>query len=139
MQGAASYWIQSSLDGTTWTIEATLPETLTPPATESYLVSGFAPGSVRYFSVVAVNMAGAAASLPVMASTKLPTPTGLTVTAVGQNEIDVTWAAGTSATQYLVTRSPGGAPAWPVTVTGATSYADLTVQPGTTYTYTVTA
>jgi fibronectin type 3 domain-containing protein len=51
--------------------------------------------------------------------------------------VNLTWSAPPTATSYVITRTPSS-PAFPVT-TPATAYTDTTVNPGSTYTYKVTA
>lgn len=62
------------------------------------------------------------------------TPTGLATTSVAHNRVDLTWNASSGATGYTVYRngSPIGSP-------GTTSFSDGTVQPSTSYQYTVDA
>ena len=62
------------------------------------------------------------------------TPTGLTTTAILYNRVDLSWNASSGATGYTVYRdgTPIGSP-------GTTSFSDGTVQPSTSYQYTVDA
>jgi hypothetical protein len=69
------------------------------------------------------------------------TPGGLTATAAGPGEIDLAWTASTdnkAVTGYDVYRD-GSATALAVLAAGATSYADTTVAPTSTHSYTVDA
>ena len=70
------------------------------------------------------------------------TPATLTATpANGKNEIDLSWAAVSGSTQYVIERKVGGATYLPLAiVNGAvTNYQDTTVTAGTVYSYKVRA
>jgi chitodextrinase len=64
-------------------------------------------------------------------------PTGLTATAASVSEVDLSWTASTDnvgVTGYQILRN-----GTPIGTTGATSYADKTAKPSTTYSYSVVA
>ena len=72
------------------------------------------------------------------------TPTGLSATVPGDNEIDLAWSAGTPAGDtYSVYRTTGSCPGsgYSLLASGlsSASYSDTTVSGGTTYAYEVTA
>jgi chitodextrinase len=105
-------------------------DTVAPATSHSYTVAAFdAAGNT--------SAASAAASATTPADTTPPTtPTGLAATA-SASQVDLTWAASTDdvgVSGYLVYR--GGVQI--ATATG-TTYSDTTVQPSTSYTYTVAA
>ncbi len=80
--------------------------------------------------------------VPFAANTTAPAtaPTGVIATAVSSSEIDVTWNAVAGATNYQVLRSTGGQPFTLYGTTGGqTSLPDMTVSPGTTYSYEIIA
>ncbi|MGH9045405.1 MAG: choice-of-anchor Q domain-containing protein [Acidimicrobiales bacterium] len=64
-----------------------------------------------------------------------PTPSGLTATTVTSSSVSLSWSASSGATGYTIYR--GGIQIG--TTGGATTYSDSTVQPSTSYQYTVDA
>ena len=88
------YRIEVSTDGSSWSdLEANTRSTST-----SYAHTGLAAGSTRHYRVSAINSAGTgpasgADSATTAAATKPGRPTGLTATADGQTEIDLSWTA----------------------------------------------
>ena len=79
-------------------------------------------------------------SLTSPAVTTIAPPTNLNATTVSDTEIDLNWDASPTSgiTGYHVYRNGGGSPIATVN-DPATAYADTSVNPGTFYTYTVTA
>ncbi|PIE91357.1 MAG: hypothetical protein CR997_01410 [Acidobacteria bacterium] len=75
--------------------------------------------------------------------TPLDAPTGVTATAAGNNQIDVSWDAVAGAESYSVYRAFGACPpdSWVLLQDGVTgtSYADTAASGGVTYSYTVTS
>jgi chitodextrinase len=112
----------------------------------SYQDTGLAPATTYTYTVVAVDAAGntsphsapAAATTPAPPDTTAPsTPSGLTALAISSSRIDLSWTASTDdvgVTGYRVYR--GGTE---IATVSATAYQDMTVQPSTTYSYTVAA
>ena len=88
------YRIEVSTDGSSWSdLEANTSSTST-----SYAHTGLAAGSTRHYRVSAINSAGTgpasgADSATTATATKPGRPTGLTATADGQTEIDLSWTA----------------------------------------------
>jgi fibronectin type 3 domain-containing protein len=77
-------------------------------------------------------------------SCSLVAPTGLTATANGANQIDLSWTAVAGATRYAVYRSNRGAatcaaPMQQIGQSNTTTFSDLTVQGGHQYSYHVKA
>ena len=105
-----------------------------------------AAGSTTYsYTVDAFDAAGnhssqsAAASITTPDWTPPTTPTGLTASAVSSGEVDLSWSASSdnvAVTGYTVYRNGSVLITTPATTT---SFADTTVAPTTTYTYTVDA
>jgi hypothetical protein len=76
------------------------------------------------------------------ACTPTGAPTGLTATPNGDNRIDLAWSAVAGAESYKVYRALGACPGSGSSylgTTAATTYSDLTVSGGLTYSYQVTA
>jgi hypothetical protein len=63
-----------------------------------------------------------------------PTPTGLTASPVGTNQINLTWSASSGATGYIVNRAGTD-----IATTSATSFSDTSLATATAYCYTVVA
>ncbi|MFN7963831.1 MAG: fibronectin type III domain-containing protein [Thermoanaerobaculia bacterium] len=67
-------------------------------------------------------------------------PTGLTATAAGQTQVNLSWTASAGATSYSVLRSTtSGGPYTSVGTATGTSFSDTSASCGTTYFYVVTA
>lgn len=69
----------------------------------------------------------------------LTAPTGLSTTAIGQNEVSLSWNAVTGATGYQIERSGVGGSFSQVGTATTTSYTDTGLQQETVYTYRVKA
>ena len=67
-------------------------------------------------------------------NTSIPQPTGLTATAAGPNQVNLTWNSVPNATTYWIYRD-----SYVPAIVGSTSYADIAVSAGTTYTYAIAA
>ena len=67
-------------------------------------------------------------------NTGIPQPTGLTATASGSTRVNLAWNSVPNATSYWIYRD-----SYVPAIVGSTSYADLGVSPGTTYTYAIAA
>ena len=63
-----------------------------------------------------------------------PTPTGLTASPVGTNQINLTWTAASGATGYIVNRAGSN-----IAATAATTYSDTGLATATSYCYTIVA
>lgn len=63
-----------------------------------------------------------------------PTPTGLTASPVGTNQINLTWTAASGATGYIVQRAGAN-----IATTAATGFNDPGLTPATAYCYAITA
>jgi len=63
-----------------------------------------------------------------------PTPTGLTASPVGTNQINLTWTASTNATGYIVQRAGSN-----VATIATTSFSDIGLATATAYCYAITA
>lgn len=67
-------------------------------------------------------------------------PTGISATTVSKNEISVTWAVVSGATNYTVKRSTSsGGPYTPIASPNGTNFSDSNLSVGTTYHYVVSA
>ena len=108
------YRIEVSTDGSTWTdLVADTGSTDT-----SYSHTGLAGGDTRHYRVSAINAAGTSApsdavSTNTDAATAPGKPTGLTATASGSTQIDLTWTApasdgGSAITGYRIEVSTDG-------------------------------
>jgi Phosphoesterase family/Fibronectin type III domain/Carbohydrate binding domain len=114
-------------------------------ATTSYTDAGATNGTTYYYKVAAVNAVGVspqsneASATPQQPATVPPAaPTGLTATAAGPGQVNLSWTAavpGTApVTGYQISR--GGTQ---IATSTGTSYSDTTVSASTAYSYTVTA
>jgi hypothetical protein len=113
----------------------------------SYNNTGLAAGTTYYYVVRATNAGGSSANSSQASATTTTTaplaPSGLTATASGATQIDLTWVDNSSnETGFIVARSttPGG----PYTdvaglVAGSTGYNDTGLSTGVTYYYVVRA
>ena len=145
------YGIEVSTNGSNWSdLVADTDSTAT-----SYSHTGLTAGSTRYYRVSAINSAGTSApSSTDSATTDSPpaatapdAPTGLTATADGQTEIDLSWTApsndgGAAITGYRIEVSTDGS-SWSdlVADTGSTttSYSHTGLTAGTTRHYRISA
>jgi fibronectin type 3 domain-containing protein len=104
--------------------------------------SGLTPGASYNYQVVATDSSGnGAASNTATGATVPEQVNGLKANVVSAGEVDLSWTAASGATSYLVERSPTGAGTWSIISAGtnATSFADTTVNAGTTYDYRLAA
>jgi fibronectin type 3 domain-containing protein len=101
------------------------------------------PGAGRIFDVAFDRVLADTAFIPAMPINAKPTkPQGLSAVAIaGQNRVDLSWQASTddvAVTGYRIYRNGAATPT--ATVDGSTTnYSDLTVDPVTAYSYTVSA
>jgi fibronectin type 3 domain-containing protein len=136
VKSATNYILQSAPDGSTWTSVVTQAGT-------TYSNTALTGDTKYYYQVIPVNATGnGAASNGPNVTTLLAAPTGLAATAASASEIDLTWTAETDAASYIIQRSTNQT-IWktltpnPALTSSSTSYADTTVQAGTTYYYTI--
>jgi M6 family metalloprotease-like protein len=126
---------------TNWTVVTDLG-----PNTTSFSDSGLIEGTAYEYQVKAYNSAGDSIySNTGTATTTIPTPptapTGLTATAVSENQIDLAWTNGDNATGLEVQRSVDSMSFATITTLdpAETSYLDSGLSPSTSYTYRVMA
>lgn len=112
-----------------------------PTTNTAYLDSGLTANKSYFYVVQAVNSAGTSAnSAQTSALTRLNTPSGVTATAVGSSQVDLSWGAVSGATEYRVVRGSAAAgPFEQIAVTNGPSYSDTSAAPGSTYFYGVSA
>jgi len=106
----------------------------------SYSDSGLSAGQEYYYVVSAVQAdVEGPDSAAISGITTIAAPTNLVATVAGENAIDLTWNATPGATGYRIQRSTtSGGPYTEVTITtGALSYRDTGLTPGTRYYYIV--
>jgi len=110
---------------------------LTPSTAYSYTVDAFdaaSNASMKSSSAAATTLA------PIVDVTAPTVPAGLTATAAGPNQVNLSWTAstdtGTGVAGYRVYRNGG---ATPIGTTASISYADTGLTTNTLYTYTVSA
>ena len=134
-----SYNVLRRTDGTDWTV---LAEGVTATA---YTDKTAQPGTTYSYTVQSVNADGVKGSYDttgVSATALYPIPAEVKLTAAkaSGSAIVVTWKAAANAVSYNVLRRTDGTD-WTVLAEGvkAVTYTDKTVQPGTTYFYTVQA
>ena len=144
----SGYKIEVSTDGSSWSgLEAD-----TDSSTTSYSHTGLTAGSTRHYRVSAINSEGTGPasdsdSATTDAATKPGKPTGLTATADGQTEIDLTWTApsddgGADISGYRIEVSTNGT-SWSDLVADtdstSTSYSHTGLTAGNTRHYRVSA
>ena len=149
-EAITGYKIEVSTDGSSWSDLVAD----TGSSTTSYAHTGLTAGATRHYRVSAINSAGTgpasssdSATTEAAPATKPMAPTGLTATADGQTEIDLSWTApsddgGEAITGYKIEVSTDGS-SWSdlVADTGSstTSYAHTGLTAGTTRHYRVSA
>ena len=143
------YKIEVSSDGgSSWTDHVAD----TTSAATTYPHTGLSAGTTRHYRVSAINTNGAGRPSNVDGTTAGTTapgaPTGLSATAGGANQINLTWTApasdgGSAITGYKIESSPDGGSSWsnlvPNTTSTNTTYSDTGLAPGTTRHYRVSA
>ena len=143
------YKIEVSPNGTSgWTDQVAN----TGNATTTYAHTGLAAGATRHYRVSAINANGAGTASNVDSATTDATvpdaPTGLTATASGATQIDLSWTApastgGSAITGYKIEVSPNGTSGWTDQVANtnstATTYEHTGLAAGTTRHYRVSA
>ena len=143
------YKIEVSPNGTSgWTDQVAD----TSSTTTTYAHTGLAPGDTRHYRVSAINTNGAGTASNVDSATTATTvpgaPTGLTATASGTTQIDLSWTApastgGSAITGYKIEVSSNGGSSWTDQVANtnstATTYAHTGLGGGTTRHYRVSA
>ncbi len=117
----------------------------------SFTDNGVANGFTYYYQVVAHPSANeACAAAPSSCQSVVPSgggsctppaaPTGLTATAAGQTQINLSWSAASGATEYRVYRSAtSGGPYTQVGTATGTTFSDTGLSCGTAYFYVVRA
>ena len=118
----------------------------------TYTDDNLAPGTTRYYRVSAINTTGTSEPSDVANATTATSapdpPTGLTATAAGRTQIDLSWTApaddgGSPVTGYKIEVSDDGTTTWSDldanTGSTSTSYSDTGLDPATTYHYRVSA
>ena len=143
------YKIEVSPNGTSgWTDQVAN----TNSTATTYAHTGLAAGDTRHYRVSAINANGAGTASNVDSATtgtSVPgAPTGLTATASGATQIDLSWTApgstgGAAITGYKIEVSPNGTSGWTDQVANtnstATTYAHTGLGGGTTRHYRVSA
>ncbi len=142
------YKIEVSEDsGTTWSVLVDNSGS----TTTMYEHTGLTAGTTRRYRVSAINAVGTGAASNVAsattdAATAPGAPTGLSATANGQTQIDLSWTApgngGSAITGYRLERKTAGGSYSAVSssiAANATSYADSSLSAATAYTYRIRA
>ncbi len=124
----------------------------TRSTTTTYAHTGLSPGDTRHYRVSAINTIGAGTPSNVdgatTASTRPSRPTGLSATASGNTQINLTWVApasdgGSPITGYRIEISSDGGSSWTDQVADTTSadttYSHTGLSPGDTRHYRVSA
>ncbi len=134
VSGAASYIVQRSTDGQTWTQIAETSQT-------SYMDNGTAWSTKYYYRVIAKTSDGvtsAPSNVVEVTTGNLPAPTGLTASVDGK-KVNLNWQPVDGATAYIVERSPDGKTWSAIATVVSTSYIDQSTQANTVYYYRVRA
>jgi titin len=110
--GAASYIVQRSTDGVSWTSAGT--PTAATGTTQTFADSGttqspLAADTLYYYRVAAVNSTGGASAYsPVVSTTTLlAAPATPTATSISASEIDLSWTTQPTAVAYIVQQNTG--------------------------------
>ena len=138
----------SSNGGSSWTDQVAN----TSSTATTYAHTGLASGDTRHYRVSAINTNGSGTASNVDSATTGTTvpgaPTGLTATASGSTQINLSWSApastgGSAITGYRIEVSPNGASSWTDQVANTgnanTTYAHTGLTAGTTRHYRVSA
>ena len=144
------YRIYRGANGSTPTLLTT-----TTNANTTYADTSVIAGTPYQYQVQAIDAAGNASAMSLVASVTTPTttdttppttPTNLTGEAITSSEVDLNWTAssdtGTGISGYRVYRAPSGSTSFSLiatTIGSGVSYADLTVTGNTRYDYQVMA
>jgi fibronectin type 3 domain-containing protein len=102
----------------------------------SYSDTGLSPNTIYNYSVVAADAAGNTSTTTTSATTPpvLGTPTALQATTPSTTEVDLTWTGAAGAGSYAIQRN-----GTTIGNTTTTSYADMSVVAGTSYSYAIVA
>jgi titin len=111
-------------------------------AARTYTDTGLLPNTTYTYQIIAVNAGGQSSPSPqANATTLLPppdVPTALVAVAPAATQVNLSWVeTGTGANGFIIQRSTAGAGFTQIATASstATSYADTSVAPGTSYTY----
>jgi subtilisin family serine protease len=135
-----AFRVERSTNGTQWLFVANTPANVTT-STSLYLT----PNTTYYFRVRATQDANFSAWSATASATTFPppaAPTNVVATATGSSSITVSWTDNSSSeTNFRVERSMNGSAFSQVAQVGAnvTSWTNLNLTPGTTYSYRVRA
>jgi titin len=132
--GAASYAIDRSADGTTWS-------SLGTATTANYTDTGLSASTHYFYRVRAVNASGNSAYGATVNALTVPVAVATVTATPGTGSVAVNWSAVTGATGYTIERSTDGTNWTQVgtTTTTATTLSDATVAAGVQYLYRVRA
>ena len=149
-EAITGYKIEVSMDGSSWSDLVSN----TRSTTTSYSHTGLTAGATRHYRVSAINSAGTgpasssySATTEAAPATTPGAPTGLTATANGQTQIDLSWTApsdngGEDITGYKIEVSTNGS-SWSDLVantgSGSTTYSHTGLKAGNTRHYRVSA
>ena len=119
----------------------------TAPSTATYYIGVTAYGNSNYNPNVAGSGSGGGTGayrlgLMLAGSAPLAAPTGLSASAAGSTQINLSWSAVANATGYSVERSANGSSGWAEVATlgaGVVAYSDTGLVAGTPYYYRVRA
>ena len=132
---ALTYKVEKSTNGgSSWTTLAAAQSGVT------YADIPLTPGSSYMYRVSAINSNGASATTATAALLTYPAAPTLSATVASPTEIDLTWTASTSATNYKLERSSDGGNTWTqAVVQTALTYKDTSLSPNVVYKYRVSA
>jgi len=133
--------------GTSFRIERTLgpvtsgsvwsPVIVKPAGSTTHTDTGLQPGTLYCYRISAENGTLASRKAVACATTALPSPSGLTLSAITTTGMTITWNNVAGNAGYKIERMPAGG-SWSTLATLAadvTTYADSPLTPGTTYSY----
>jgi regulation of enolase protein 1 (concanavalin A-like superfamily) len=134
--GETGYRIERSTDGgANWTVVGTVGKNV-----PSYSNSGLAYNQAYSYRVIPLSALGdGPASSTVTTTTRLNAVTGLAITAVASNQIDLNWNAVTGATGYRIERSNDGTTFSTLTTVTTPGFSNTGLSPLTKYYYRVAA
>jgi fibronectin type 3 domain-containing protein len=135
------FWVRRSLDGTSFSVVATLPANAS-----SHSDAGLSESTKYYYRITAFNSAGSSSSPTISATTltasKPAAPSSLAATVVSTSQIDLNWTDNSSVESgFNIERSPDGITFSQVGTVGAnvTKYSNTGLNDGTKYHYRVRA
>ncbi|HWE03064.1 MAG TPA: fibronectin type III domain-containing protein [Tepidisphaeraceae bacterium] len=133
-----TYKLERSTDNVAWT--TIVPGTPLVGSSTSYHDTTLNAGTMYYYRISAIDAAGTSVTATTASAFTLPVAPTATATPASTTEIDLSWAAITSASSYRVERSTDGGASWTTLANPTTlTYANTGLTADTSYKYRVSA